>query len=271
MRRPAGYRSDIGLADVQAAYATSEADIAELIMGEQIHIGGMLSSQELAESAGIDAGMVGVDLCCCTGAGMRYLVRYRDVARMTGVDATELMLERGRERTAHEGLADRISFLRADACATGLPERSVDFVWGEDAWCYVADKDALIAEAVRLARSGGVIAFTDWLEGPVPLSRREAERFLQFMTFPGVLDLAGYRGLLERHGCQVEVARDTGRFARYMNLYRDMITMQLTYDALRVIGFDQERMSALEADRRFMQELGRANKVIQGMFVARRL
>jgi SAM-dependent methyltransferase len=31
--------------------------------------------------------------------------------------------------------------------------------WSEDAWCYVADKPKLIAEAVRMVRPGGVIAF----------------------------------------------------------------------------------------------------------------
>ena len=46
--------------------------------------------------------------------------------------------------------------------------------------------------------------------------------------------------------------------------------MQLTYDALKTVGFDTERMQSLEEERRFLQELGRANKIIQGLFVARK-
>ena len=179
--------TDIGLVDVQAAYATSEGDLSELIMGEQVHIGGMISSQDLANRAEIRPGMVGVDLCCCTGAGMRFLVRFRNVAYMTGVDATERMIKQGRQRTQQEKLGDRISFVHADACATGLPDESSDFVWGEDAWCYVVDKGKLIAEAARIVRPGGAIAFTDWLVGPNPMSQDEAERLLRFMTFPGLL------------------------------------------------------------------------------------
>ena len=57
-------------------------------MGEQIHIGGFQSSMDLAQRAGIAAGSRGVDLCCCTGAGMRFLARFLNVAHMTGVDAT---------------------------------------------------------------------------------------------------------------------------------------------------------------------------------------
>jgi ubiquinone/menaquinone biosynthesis C-methylase UbiE len=139
--------SGIGLADVQAEYTATEGDLAELIMGEQVHIGGMVSSIDLADRAGIRAGTVGVDLCCCTGAGMRFLVRFRNVAQMTGVDATERMIERGRRRSEEEGLTDRVRFLLGDASATGLPDCCADFVWAEDAWCYVVDKPALIREA----------------------------------------------------------------------------------------------------------------------------
>ena len=44
---------DITLADVQAVYAGPEGDLWELIMGEQIHIGGFVSSTDLAEKAQI--------------------------------------------------------------------------------------------------------------------------------------------------------------------------------------------------------------------------
>ncbi len=259
---------DIGLAEVQREYGSTEGDLSELIMGEQVHIGGLASSIDLADRAEIGEGMVGVDLCCCTGAGMRFLVRFRDVREMTGVDATERMVHLGHQRCEDEGLADRIRFVLADACATGLPDASADFVWGEDAWCYVVDKPALIAEATRIVRPGGVIAFTDWLEGSVPLARPEAERLLRFMSFPGILDLGSYRSLLEASGCTVEVAEDTGRFAAYADLYRSMITMQLTYDALKIVGFDAERMQSLEENREFLRQLAHAGKLIQGRFVA---
>ena len=66
----------IGLKDVQAVYSGPEGDLWELVMGEQIHIGGLQSSMELAERAGIKPGTSGVDLCCCTGRGDAFLVRF---------------------------------------------------------------------------------------------------------------------------------------------------------------------------------------------------
>ncbi|HEC04194.1 MAG TPA: ubiquinone biosynthesis protein UbiE, partial [Phycisphaerales bacterium] len=105
---------NIGLKEVQVVYSGPEGMLWELIMGEQIHIGGFASSTELAEKAGIGSGLKGVDLCCCNGAGMRFLVRFRDVAGMVGVDATETVIEQGRRRCEQEGLSDKIEFALAD-------------------------------------------------------------------------------------------------------------------------------------------------------------
>ncbi|MCX5670168.1 MAG: methyltransferase domain-containing protein [Planctomycetota bacterium] len=263
-------KSGIGLENVQAVYGGPEGDLWELVMGQQIHIGGFKSSMDLAEKAGIGAGLAGVDLCCCNGAGMRFLVRFRGVAKMTGVDATPTVVERGRQRCKAEGLEGKIQFVLADATASGLPSGCADFVWGEDAWCYVVDKARLIAEAARIVKPGGTIAFTDWIEGRA-MTDREADRFLTFMKFPNVQDLKGYGDLLKSSGCEVKMAVDTGRFAPYVDLYLGMLDMQLTYDALKIIGFDTNLMGAMAGEMQFMQGLAHAGKIAQGLFVARKV
>ena len=262
--------AQIHLPDVQAVYSGPEGDLWELIMGEQIHIGGFKSSMALAQRAGVGKGMTGVDLCCCNGAGMRFLVRFCGVASMRGVDATPAVVLRGQQRCKAEGSADKISFTLADVTNSGLPAASADFVWGEDAWCYVEDKTTLIAEAARMVRPGGIIAFTDWVEGPAGLSAADAERFLKFMKFPNVQDIAGYRALLKANRCKVRVAEDTGMFAKHVDLYLQMLDMLLTYDALKIIGFDTNLMGMLAGEMVFMQGLAHAGKIAQGMFVATR-
>lgn len=258
----------IHLANVQAVYSGPEGRLWELLMGEQIHIGGFASSMDLAQRADIAAGSRGVDLCCCTGAGMRFLARFLNVAHMTGVDATPPMIQLGRQRAAAEGLADKISFVENNVCATGLPAGQFDFVWGEDAWCYVEDKPKLIAEAARLVKPGGKIAFTDWMEGTAGMTDAEAARFLGFMKFPNILTLGEYQSLFEESGCAVKVAHDTGRFAATMPLYLDMIEKQLTYDALKIIGFDTALAATLVGEMKFIQSLAQAGKIIQGLIVA---
>jgi SAM-dependent methyltransferase len=224
----------------------------------------------LAEKAGIGSSMKGVDLCCCSGEGMRILVRYRGVGKMQGVDATEKVVEQGRQRCRQENLSDKIEFILADACDSGLPNDSADFIWGEDAWCYVTDKAKLISEATRIAKPKGTIAFTDWVEGKTLLTEKEAQRLLTFMKFPSIADIDDYCDLLKANNCNVIAAEDTGRFAPCVDLYINMLTMQLTSDALRIVGFDKTVMQYLSGEMAFMQELAHKGKIIQGLFVAQK-
>ena len=157
--------------------------------------------------------------------------------------------------------------MHGDACTTGLPDGAADFVWGEDGWCYVFDKVRLISE-VRVVKSGGTIAFTDWISGTVAMSAEESGRFLRFMSFPNVQDVEGYRGLLEGAGCTVMTAEDTGRFVPYVDLYLEMIDKQLTYDALRILDFNADALGAIGAEMQFLRELAHAGKVAQGRFMA---
>ncbi len=260
----------IELTDVQSVYDGPEGRLWELVMGEQIHIGGFASSMDLAEKADLAPGLRGVDLCCCTGAGTRFLVRFRQAAHMIGVDATESMIQLGRQRCQDEHLADRIELIQADACETHLPEGQADFVWGEDAWCYVVDKPALIAEAARLVRPGGTIAFTDWLEGPAGMDETQAQRLMKFMKFPNIQDLAGYSKLLTDNGCEVVLAEHTGRFAPHVDLYLNMLNMQLTYDALKIIDFDMDLMGVMAGEMQFMRQLAHEGRIEQGLIVARK-
>jgi ubiquinone/menaquinone biosynthesis C-methylase UbiE len=239
-------------------------------MGEQIHIGGFASSMDLADRAEIQAGQEGVDFCCASGAGMRFLLRFCQAARMTGVDATGAMIELGRQRCEQEGSSDRVTFVEADVCASGLSACQFDFVWGEDAWCYVEDKPALIGEGARLLKPQGKFAFTDWMEGPAGLTTEEAQRYLGFMKFPNVLSLDEYAALLKKHACSVLVAQDTGRFASHAALYIEMLEKQLTYDALKIIGFDSALAESLLGEMRFLQSLAEAGKIMQGLMVAQR-
>jgi ubiquinone/menaquinone biosynthesis C-methylase UbiE len=238
-------------------------------MGEQIHIGGFASSMDLADKARIGKGHSGVDLCCCNGAGMRFLVRYRQVAAMHGVDATAAVVADGKARCKRQGLDKQIEFTLCDVCKTPLKSGAADFVWGEDAWCYVQDKPALIAEAVRLVKSGGTIAFTDWIEAP-GMSAPDAQRYLKFMKFPNIVTVDEYVAMLRANGCEVELARNTGRFAPCVDLYINMLNMQLTGDALRILGGDAQMLGMLAGEFEFVRRLAHAGKVDQAIFVARK-
>ncbi|MFM2055541.1 MAG: Demethylrebeccamycin-D-glucose O-methyltransferase [Pseudomonadota bacterium] len=255
---------------VRAVYAGAEGRLWELIMGEQIHIDGFSSSLALAERAGVRAGGSAVDLCCCSGAGLRFLARMRGVASGVGVDMTAEQLALGRERNRRDGVEARIRFVQADATATGLPAASADLVWGEDAWCYVPERAALVAEAARLLKPGGTLACTDWCWGVRRPAAADAQRFRAFMKFPELFAAADYAVACATAGLRVEVCEDTGRFAPAIERYLADITTQRTWDALAIIGFDQAMAQAIIGEMRHALALARAGALAQVMVVARK-
>ncbi len=258
------------LTDIAALYGGPQGDFYSVLMGQQLHVGGMGATIDLAERSGIGEGQTGVDLCCGNGAAMRALVRFRNVASMVGVDLTPQNVQRGALKLREEKLADRIRIVAGDACATGLPPAMADFVWGEDAWCYVPDKEKLIAEAARIVRPGGTVAFTDWVEGPVELGTDEAQKTLALMNFRNVQDIAGYRRLFETNGCEVSVGEDTGRLASFFDLSLKMIETQFTYDVLATIEFRTDVLKLVTENLRFLGEVARSRKMIQARFIAQR-
>ena len=126
----------------------------------------------------------------------------------------------------------------------------------------------MIAEACRIVRSGGIIAFTDWVLGDVPMTPDELQRTLAFIKFPNLQNRTGYAALLEEQGCVVTHLEDTGRYADHVELYLKMVGMQLTYDALKIIHFDQTMLKVIGEEMTAMHKLAREGKIIQGLFVA---
>jgi ubiquinone/menaquinone biosynthesis C-methylase UbiE len=140
---------DIGLSDVQNVYSGPEGTLWKLVMGEQIHIGGFAESMALAQKAGIKEGDKVLDLCSALGAGLRFLVKNFKVQGF-GVDGTQHMVDQATALDQGEGLSDKIEYKVGDVKEIPYPDDTFDVVMGEDAWCYVDDKEKLISEAARV-------------------------------------------------------------------------------------------------------------------------
>ena len=102
------------------------------------------------------------------------------------------------------------------------------------------------------------------------MSETEAQRLLRFMKFPNMQDLSGYSRLLVENECDVTACEDTELFAPHVDLYLSMLRMQLTSDALRIVGFDTDMFQAIIDEMTFMQQLAHERKIVQGRVVARK-
>lgn len=260
-------KTGITVAEVRDVYSGPEGRLWELIMGEQIHVGGWAHSRILAEAAGISRGQKVLDLCSALGAGLRFLERNYGIEGY-GLDATPHMVEEAVERTGRDGQSDRITYRLGNVEEIPWDDGTFDVVWGEDAWCYVEDKAAMVSEAARVLRPGGTIAFTDWIEGPSGMDGETAQRICAFMKFPDVLDREGYERLLRENGFEIRLSEDlTPEFADYVDFYMKMLTDQLFFDAMRIIDWDTELFGALGGEMAFMSEVSHRGGFGRGRFV----
>jgi ubiquinone/menaquinone biosynthesis C-methylase UbiE len=226
---------DISIAEVSEAYSGDVGELWEMLMGDEIHIGGPDATRELAVMGGIQKDSRVLDICSALGGPARHLAAEFG-CRVTGLDATPAMVEKATKRTVNAGLNGRVTFRLGNALDLPFRGSSFDTVWGQDAWCYVTDKARLIREAARVTKSGGTIAFTDWIQlREVP--DNNLDPLLVFMLFPYMETSDGYIRLLEENGWQVTAADDLSRdFAEQFTLYREMIQRELRPEITRRFG-----------------------------------
>ena len=99
-------------------------------------------------------------------AGVAIALASSTEAHITGVDISHAMLERGRQRVAQAGLADRITLQPARAESIPFPPQSFDAVSFTYLLRYVADPAATVAELARVLRPGGPLASLDFYVPP---------------------------------------------------------------------------------------------------------
>ena len=254
--------------EVEDLYGSPEGRLWELVAGEMLHCGGLGQSMTMATQAGITEGHKVLDLCSGFGSSLRFLAKKYKVQGY-GLDISAYMVEQANKRTRAEGLQGQIAYQQGSVFQIPWQDNTFDVVWGEDAWCYLDSKEGLIKEAVRVLKPGGVIAFSDWMTGPSGLSVEEAERIHSFMKFPYTESVKGYEKLLKKYAMRIKSAEDMcEQFINSMELYLRMITEQLTYDALKILGGDSELFDHVCEEWKFMIEVARKGRFCQGRIVA---
>ena len=99
-------------------------------------------------------------------AGVAIALARKTDARITGVDISDAMLQRGRERVQKANLAGRISIEPARAEALPFASETFDAVSFTYLLRYVAEPAATIAELARAIRPGGHMASLDFYVPP---------------------------------------------------------------------------------------------------------
>lgn len=101
-------------------------------------------------------------------AGVAIELARRTPADVAGVDISEAMLSRGRERVAAAGLGGRISLDVGRAERLSFRDEEFDAVSFTYLLRYVRDPVATVAELARVLRPGGILASLDFFVPPNP-------------------------------------------------------------------------------------------------------
>jgi ubiquinone/menaquinone biosynthesis C-methylase UbiE len=111
-----------------------------------------------------------VDLGCGPGVSAFAVARGRPGAWVTGVDSAASMLQQARRRSRVEAPpADHIRWVCADARQLPFRTGSLDAVTGHSFLYLLSDREAALAECLRVLRSGGRLIVMEPSNRPVRL------------------------------------------------------------------------------------------------------
>jgi microcystin synthetase protein McyJ len=133
-------------------------------------------ARKLADAARLGPGDVVVDAGFGFGEQDLLWVRERDVARIVGVNVTDLHVQVAKQRVAARGLQDRIDLRLASATELPLEAASVDKVVALESAFHFDTRERFFEEAARVLKPGGRIALADCMpfvgEKPSGLANR---------------------------------------------------------------------------------------------------
>ena len=171
------------------------------------HIGGLEATETLFELCHINKDKYILDVGC--GAGLTpVLMAKRIGCSVIGIDISEGMVERSKERAKRRGIMHRIEFQVANAQDLPFDDNSFDAVITESVTAFPNDKQKAVNEYVRVTKPGGYIGLNEstWLKIPPPpeliaWASQDLGANVKPLTsdeWVGLLEAAGLKGIVTR-------------------------------------------------------------------------
>lgn len=204
----------------------------ELYPHDQDHYGGLEAVDSLAACVAVAPGSRIADFCAGLAGPARYLA-HRYGAIMTCIELNPDRAPGAADLTRRVGLEGRVRVVRADVMRVPLAGACMDGVVSQEALLHVPDKRAALAEAHRVLRPGGRLAFTDWAVHR-QLDPGDAEAMWRGIAAQTLQTFAGYREMLQDIGFELISEEDLtepwgeileARFEMYCRLREETRTL----------------------------------------------
>ena len=204
----------------------------DLFPYDQDHYGGLEAVDALADCAAIGSGKQVADFCAGLAGPARYLA-YEYGATVTCIELNPGRAIGAADLTRRVGLDRQVRIVRGDVARTPLAEHTMDVVISQEALLHVPDKRKALAEAYRVLKKGGRLAFTDWIEHR-SLDATDSESMWRGIAAQSIQSFESYDRMLREIGyCGVfknDLTAEWGtileqRFAMYRKLREQTIAL----------------------------------------------
>lgn len=161
------------------------------------HFGGLKATQELTKLCFIDRSKYILDVGCGVGITSCYIAKNYG-CKVVGVDISEKMISRAKERAKREGVQDRVEFRIADAQDLPFENGLFEIVISESVTAFIKDKQKAMKEYLRVLKPGGYVGLNEatWIKTPPA----ELIEYISRITGAEPENLEGWKGLLENSG-----------------------------------------------------------------------
>lgn len=195
------------LAKLLARGANLDA-LSEVVLKDydQDHYGGVEAVEALGDALALAPGDHVLDICSGMGGPARWLA-HKYGCRVTGLDLTPSRVAGAKRLTQLARLDSAVGFFEGDATAMPFQDSTFSAAVGQESWCHIPDKAAILAECARVLRPGGRLAFTDIMTVGA-LSPADEDRLLSGMSIPRPSSLGEYMSALAANGFSVRETTD---------------------------------------------------------------
>lgn len=133
------------------------------------HMGGIAATETLIKQCHIAKGKYVLDVGCGVGVTPCYIAK-KYSCRVIGVDISERMIQRSKERMKKAKLADLVEYRVADAQDLPFEDSLFDAVITESVTSFPEDKHKAVGEYVRVTKPGGYVGLNEsvWRKVPPP-------------------------------------------------------------------------------------------------------